>query len=178
MTALRNIDSVPLLSWLIVLGGLAEAIHAFHLRNSGEFFLHLVPGVAGIPLGLLVATHPAVDIVTWMLVFACFFTVVGLFRLFSALRLRFPGWTWAVFDSCVMLIFGCIFWTTSPRLGLWFFDIAVGISLVLRGWSSIVFGFHLRRTRAPQTHSTTSPAAQTRTHTAVQAFKVKANHIS
>ena len=149
MTAVSDVNSVLWLCWLIVVSGMAEAVHAFHLRKSGGFFFHLVPGIAGVPLGLLVATHPAVELATWMLVFACFFTIVGLFRLLSALRLGFPAWRWAVFDSGVMLVFGSVFWTTSTRLGPQFFDIAVGVSLILRGWSSVMFGFGLRRWRAP-----------------------------
>ncbi len=149
MMAIRDIDSVPLLSWLIVLGGIAEAVHGFHLRKSGAFLLHLFPAVAGIPLGLLVATHPDASIADWMLVFACFFTITGLFRLISSVRLKFPAWSWAVFDSIVMLVLGCVFWTTSPRIGLRFFDFAVGLSLSLRGLSSIMFGIGVRRRREP-----------------------------
>ena len=149
LIAIPNIDSVPFLSWLIVLGGVAEAAHAFHLRKSGAFFFHLLPAVAGIPLGLLVATHPDAGIAEWMLVFACFFTITGLFRLLSSLRLKFPAWSSAVFDSIVILILGCVFWTTSPRLGLRFFDFAVGLSLSLRGLSSIMFGIGVRQRRGP-----------------------------
>jgi uncharacterized membrane protein HdeD (DUF308 family) len=166
LIAFSGIDSVPLLSWLIVLGGIAESVHAFHLRNSGAFFFHLVPGIAGVPLGLLVATHPSVNMVTWMLVFACFFTVIGLFRLISALRLRFPGWSWTVFDSVITIILGCAFWTTSPRLDLRFFDVAAGASLVLRGWSSMMLGFSLRSSRTqirPRSSASTTAQARRRT---------------
>ncbi len=48
-----------------------------------------------------------------------------------------------------MLMLGCVFWTTSPRVGLRFFDFAVGLSLSLRGLSSIMFGMRLRRRRGP-----------------------------
>jgi uncharacterized membrane protein HdeD (DUF308 family) len=179
MIAVSEVDSVLWLSWLIVVSGMAEAVHAFHLRKSGGFFFHLVPGIAGVPLGLLVATHPAVDIVTWMLVFACFFTIVGLFRMLSAFRLRFPAWRWAVFDSAVMLVFGSVFWTTSTRLGLQFFDIAVGVSLILRGWSSVMLGFGLRSWRTPiGTHFPPSHAGQKHGQTSAQAHRVEAADIS
>jgi uncharacterized membrane protein HdeD (DUF308 family) len=160
LIAIPDIDSVPWLSWLIVLGGTVEAVHGFHLRKSALFFFHLLPAVAGIPLGLLVATHPNAGIVDWMLVFACFFTITGLFRLVSSVRLKFPAWSWAVFDSIVMLMLGCVFWTTSSRLGMRFFDFAVGLSLSLRGLSSIMFGIGVRRRRVPnQEHLPDSHAA-------------------
>ena len=176
LIAIPNIDSVPLLSWFIVLGGITEAVHGFHLRKSGAFFFHLLPAVAGIPLGLLVATHPDAGIVDWMLVFACFFTITGLFRLVSSVRLKFPAWSWAVFDSIVMLVLGCIFWTTSPRLGLWFFDFAVGLSLLLRGLSSIMFGIGVRRRRVPnREHLPDSHAAPIHSRAPRQSYRAEVN---
>ena len=163
LIALRNVDSVASPSWLIVLSGVVEAVHAFHLRKSAGFFFHLVPGIAGVPLGLLVATHPDAGLVTWMLVFASFFTIVGLFRLVAAFRLKFPAWPWGVLDSVVTLVLGCIFWTAWTWLGTWFFDIAVGVSLILRGVSSVMFGLALHR-RAP-VRTQFSPASNTaKTH--------------
>jgi uncharacterized membrane protein HdeD (DUF308 family) len=162
-----NFDTVPLLTWLIVLGGVAEAVHAFHLRKSGDFFFHLVPGITGIPLGLLMITHPDAGAVAWMLVFASFFTVVGLFRLLSAVRLKFPSWQWAVFDAVVTLVLACLFWTTSKWFGQWFFDLAVGTSLILRGWSSIAFGLAVRGSgRTAQTRLNSSKRVEDPGHTA------------
>ena len=176
LIAIPDIDSVPLLSWLIVLGGIAEAVHGFHLRKSGAFLFHLLPAVAGIPLGLLVATHPDAGIAEWMLVFACFFTIMGLFRLLSSLRLKFPAWSWAVFDSIVMLMLGCVFWTTSPRLGLRFFDFAVGLSLSLRGLSSIMYGIGVHRRRGPnREHLPHSHAAPIHSRAPGESYRAQVN---
>ena len=140
---------VMLLGWLILVSGLAETVHALYLHRSGAFFFHLVPGVAGIPIGLLILTHPAAGDVGWTLLFACLFTVVGLFRLLAALRLKFRSWPWAVVDGAVMLLLGAVFWTTRPWLDSWFVCLAVGVSLILRGWSLIMFGRALRDWRRP-----------------------------
>jgi uncharacterized membrane protein HdeD (DUF308 family) len=163
-----NLDTVPLLTWLIVVGGVAEAVHAFHLRKSGDFFFHLVPGITGIPLALLMITHPDAGAAAWMLVFASVFTVVGLFRLISAVRLKFPSWQWSVLDAVVTLVLACMFWTISKWLGPWFFDLAVGTSLILRGWSSITFGLALRGSgRTAQTRLNSSGRVEEPGHTAV-----------
>jgi uncharacterized membrane protein HdeD (DUF308 family) len=133
-----------LVGWLIVVSGLAEAVHGFHLRRSAGFFLHLVPALAGVPLGLLITAHPSTGTVAWMMLFASFFTIVGLFRIIAALRLKFPNWGWTVFEGIVSLIFGTLLWAAWPWLGLWIFGLAVGVSLILRGWSSIMLGLGLR----------------------------------
>jgi uncharacterized membrane protein HdeD (DUF308 family) len=138
LTRPGTVASVMLLAWLVVVSGLVEAIHAFHLRGSGGFFFHLIPAIAGVPLGLLIATHPDAGLVAWELVFASFFTVVGLFRWIAAVRLKFPNWSWAAFDGIATLVLSTLFWTTWTWLGWWFFGVAVGVSLILRGWSSIM----------------------------------------
>jgi uncharacterized membrane protein HdeD (DUF308 family) len=137
---LSGVNVVILIGWLMVVSGLAEGIHAFHLRKSSAFLFHLVPAIAGLPIGLLIVTHPSAGGVAWMLVFASSFTVIGLFRVISAFRLKFPNWTWAAVDGTVTLLLATMFWTTLAWLVPWFFPLAVGVSLILRGWSSIMFG--------------------------------------
>ena len=142
-------NAVLLLGWLMLVSGLAETAHALHVRRSGAFLFHLVPGIVGIPIGALVATHPATGDTAWTLPFACFFSVVGLFRLLVGFRLKFPSWPWAVTDGAVTLLLGALFWTTSPWLGSWFACVAVGSSLIFRGWSLIMFGRAHRGWRTP-----------------------------
>jgi uncharacterized membrane protein HdeD (DUF308 family) len=171
-------NSIPLLGWLILVSGMVEAVHAFHVRSSSEFFFHLMPAIAGVPLGLLMATHPGVGILPWMLVFASFFTVVGLFRLIAAVRLKFPGWTWVFIDGLATLLLGCIFWTTWTWLGSWFFDFAVGVSLLLRGWSSIMSGRPLRDRRSSKgTNWATSEQAKQHPES-TEAYRVEATDLS
>jgi hypothetical protein len=51
-----------------------------------------MPCVAAVPIGLLIATHPSAGGTAWMLLFASYFTVVGLFRTISAFWFKFPAW--------------------------------------------------------------------------------------
>jgi uncharacterized membrane protein HdeD (DUF308 family) len=136
---------VALIGWALVLSGVAEGIHAFRVRRSDEFLLHLIPAIAGAPIGLLIAAHPAAGAVTWMLLFASFFTIIGLFRVISAFWLKFPNWCWTVFEGIVTLLLGTVMWAAWVWLIPWFFGVAVGISLILRGWSSIMLALGLRR---------------------------------
>jgi uncharacterized membrane protein HdeD (DUF308 family) len=147
---LPDVNPVFLAGWLMVMSGIAEAIHAFHLRNSSAFYFHFVPAISGLPVGVLMVTHPAAGGPAWMLVFASCFTVIGIFRSISAFQLKFVRWKWVAFDGVVTLLLAATFWTTSLRLVPWFFPLAVGISLMVRGWSSIMFGMGLRSWSVPQ----------------------------
>jgi uncharacterized membrane protein HdeD (DUF308 family) len=144
-----TIGTALVLGWLLIISGVMEMVHAFHVRKWGGLFLHLIGGVLGVLIGLLVVTNPVAGAVAWTLLFASFFTVIGLFRMIAAVRLRFPHWAWAAFDGVVTLALGILLWVQWPVSGVWFLGLAVGISLVLRGWSYVLFALAIRSTPMP-----------------------------
>jgi uncharacterized membrane protein HdeD (DUF308 family) len=139
-----TLGTVLILGWLLVVSGVVEAIQSFRVRKWGGVFLHLIGGVLGVLVGLLVVTHPVAGALAWTLLFASFFTVIGMFRLVAAIRLKFPNWGWAAFDGAVTLLLGLMLWMDWPASGLWFLGFAVGVSLILRGWSYVMFAIAVR----------------------------------
>jgi uncharacterized membrane protein HdeD (DUF308 family) len=139
-----TIGTVLVLGWLLVFSGIVESFYAFRVRQWGGLFLHLIGGVLGVLIGLLVITHPVAGALAWTLLFASFLTVIGIFRLITAASLRFPNWGWAAFDSLITLALGVLLWAEWPSSGLWFLGLAVGISLILRGWSYVMFSLAIR----------------------------------
>ncbi|HYK51875.1 MAG TPA: HdeD family acid-resistance protein [Terriglobales bacterium] len=139
-----TIATVMVLGWLMVFSGVIEAIHAFQVRGWRGELLHLVAGLLGIVLGLLVVTHPLAGAIVWTMLIASFFLVVGTFRLVAAIRMRFLNWGWTAFDGAVTLLLGIILWTNWPWSGLWFLGLSVGISLILRGWAHVMLALALR----------------------------------
>jgi uncharacterized membrane protein HdeD (DUF308 family) len=137
---ISTVAAVMLLGWIMVVSGIVEAIHAFRVRGWGGVFLHLVGGVLGVLVGLLIVTHPLAGALVWTLLFAALFTVIGVFRTVAAIRLKFPNWGWAVFDGIVTLALGLLLWAQWPWSAFWFLGLALGVSLILRGWSYIMFG--------------------------------------
>jgi len=136
---------VLVLGWLLVLSGFVESIYAFRVRRWGGFFLHRMGGILGIFIGLLVVTHPVAGALAWTLLFASFFIVISICRLVMAISLKFPHWGWAVFDSLITVGLGILLWAEWPWSGLWFLGLAVGVSLILRGWSYVMFALAIRR---------------------------------
>ena len=170
----NNPGAVILFGWLVVVSGLAEAAQAFRDRRSDRFFLHLIPAIAGVPIGLLIAAHPAADSLTWMVVFASFFTVIGLFRTISAFWLKFSHWEWTAFDGLAALLFGLLLWAAWPW-GNWFFGLAVGISLILRAWSSFMFPLGL--SSQPQPHLHVPERNHAKTPTAPRSPRIEATNL-
>jgi uncharacterized membrane protein HdeD (DUF308 family) len=144
-----TIGTVLVLGWLLVISGVIEAVHAFRVRKWGGIFLHLIGGILGVLIGLLIVTHPVAGALAWTLLFASFFTVIGIFRLIAAIRLKFPNWGWAAFDGTITLLLGIILWVDWPWSGLWYLGLAVGVSLILRGWSYVMFALAVHNLSIP-----------------------------
>jgi uncharacterized membrane protein HdeD (DUF308 family) len=137
-------------AWLAhFFSGIVEAVHAFHGRRWGGVLLHIAGGALGILIGLLVGTHPVAGALAWTLLFATFLTVIGFFRLAAAIWLRYRSWGWAVLDGIVTLVLGLLLWAGLPWSGLWFLGFALGIALLLRGWSAVIFAFAVRHISNP-----------------------------
>ena len=139
-----TLATVLVLGWLLVISGIMEGIYAFRMRGWGGVFLHVVGGILGVLVGLLVVTHPIAGALAWTLLFASFFTVIGIFRIIAAAKLRFPLWGWAVFDGVVTALLGLALWISWPWSGLWFLGVALGVSLILRGWSYVMLSLAAR----------------------------------
>jgi uncharacterized membrane protein HdeD (DUF308 family) len=133
-----TIGTSIVLGWLLVVSGIFEVIEGFQLRRSSNMFLHLIGGVLGIFVGLLIVTHPVAGALVFTMLFASFLTVSGVFHIVTAARLKFPRWGWAVFNGVVTLALGLMVWAGWPFSAAWFLGLAVGISLILRGWSYVM----------------------------------------
>jgi uncharacterized membrane protein HdeD (DUF308 family) len=144
MVPIATVAAVLILGWLMVLGGAIEAIHAFRVRGWRGASLHLLAGILGILIGLLIVTHPVAGAMAWTLLFASFFTVIGAFRVITAARLRFRLWGWVALDGTITLLAGIILAIEWPWSGYWFMGLALGISMLLRGWSYVMFSLALR----------------------------------
>jgi uncharacterized membrane protein HdeD (DUF308 family) len=132
---------------VLVASGIVETVQAFRVRRWGGFFIHLIGGVLGVLVGLLIVTGPPAGAFAWTLLFASFFSVLGAFRLITAAHFKFPRWGWVVFDGAVTLVLRILLanWPWSELL----LGLAVGVSLVLRGWSYITLALVLRNLPLP-----------------------------
>jgi uncharacterized membrane protein HdeD (DUF308 family) len=148
-SVLITLASVILFGWILVLMGGIEVGHSFWQRQWGGFFLHLVNGILSLVVGFLMVTNPGASAVVLTLLLAMFFMVGGLFRIISALTMRFPSWGWRLLNGGVTLVLGILIWNQWPVSGLWVIGLFVGIDLIFSGWSSVMLALAARRLSPP-----------------------------
>ena len=84
---IATLAAVLVLGWLMIVSGVVEAIHAFGVKGWGGVFLHVVAGILGVVVGLMILTHPLAGALVWTVLFAALFIVLGAFRAIAAVRL-------------------------------------------------------------------------------------------
>ena len=118
-TFLMTIASVLFFGWLLIIGGVMEAIHAFWHKRWAGFFLDLLTGILYVVVGWMMVTNPKESALLLTLIIAMFLLFEGVFRIVAALTARYPHWGWVLFNGVISLVLGVMIWRRWPYSGLW-----------------------------------------------------------
>ena len=140
-----TLASMVFLGWLLVIGGVIEAMQAFWQRQWGGFFLHLLGGVLYVIVGLMVVVNPQVGALALTLLMALFFLIAGAFRIIGSLTMRFPEWRWVLLNGIVTFLLGLLIWKQWPSSAFWVIGLFIGIDLIFTGWSWVMLSLTARR---------------------------------
>jgi len=146
---LATMATVVLIGWLLLVGGIVEAGHAFWRKKWSGFFVDLLTGILYMVVGFMIVANPVATAETLTLLIALFLMFGGVFRIVAALAVRFPHWGWLVLHGAVNLLLGIAIWRQWPWSGLWVIGLFVGIDLIFNGWSLVMLGLAAKRLPAP-----------------------------
>jgi len=147
-SVVTTLASVILFGWVLLVGGVMQIVQGFRMRRWGGFLRHLLNGLLGLVVGLLLLGRPAAGALSLTLLMAAFFMVGGLLRIAAVLTVRFPGRGWALLGGVVTFVLGLLIWSEWPVSALWVIGTFVGIDLLLEGWALVMLGTAARRATA------------------------------
>jgi len=139
-STLVTLATILFFGWLMVIGGVLQAIHAVISRQWGGFVLDLFTGILYFVVGLLIVTHPAGTATTLTLLIAMFLMFSGIFRLAVAAMVRFHHAFWLLLHGILNLVLGILIWQQWPSSGLWIIGLFIGIEMIFHGWTLIMLG--------------------------------------
>ena len=143
---LMTIASVFFFGWILIIGGVLEAFHAFWREKKwGGFLLDLLTGILYVVVGWMMVTNPQESALLLTLIIAMFLVFEGVFRIAAALTARYPHWGWVLFNGVISLILGIMIWRQWPYSGLWVIGLFVGIEMLLNGWSLVMLSLASRK---------------------------------
>jgi uncharacterized membrane protein HdeD (DUF308 family) len=144
---LATVFTVVALGIFLICAGVVQIAQAFVARKWSGVFLELFLGILYIVTGFLCVAKPrtaAISITLWI---AGFCIIVGLFRMLTALFLRFEQWGWVFLNGLVTFILGWLIYSNWPISGLWVIGLFIGIDLILSGWAWVILALTARQER-------------------------------
>jgi uncharacterized membrane protein HdeD (DUF308 family) len=136
------------LGWILVIGGVAEGIHAFMAQGWRGFLFELLSAILYLVVGVLLLVNPVGGALALTVVLAVFLIVEGIFKIVMALRVRdHGGWGWLLASGILSLVLGFLIWAEWPASGLWIIGLLVGIQLLFTGWSLVMLALAARAHR-------------------------------
>jgi len=139
-----TVVSVLVIAWLLIIGGVIEAVQAVRHREHGHLMLYILEAVLAIVVGALLLRSPEAGALVLTLLLAAYFIVAGIFRIVAALTLRLPNWGWTLFSGILTLALGIIVWAGWPVAGAWVLGLLIGINLIFSGWARVMLALALR----------------------------------
>ena len=106
-----------------------------------ERFLHRsLVGILYAVVGFMVVANPAATAISLTMLIAMFLLGEGIFRIVTALSVRYPNRGWMLLQGFVSLVLGIMIWRQWPVSGLWVIGLFVGIQMLFGGWSLVMLG--------------------------------------
>jgi uncharacterized membrane protein HdeD (DUF308 family) len=158
---LFTLASILVFGSILIIAGIAVAIHAFWAKEWNGFFLQLLSGLFYLVAGWILAARPGLSAITLTLIIAISLVVQGAFRIGAALSTPVDSRGSLLMSGIVTLGLGLMIWNEWPFSGLWVIGIFTGLDMIFYGGWLVSLGLAVRRPRLRLVRGTTAPAART-----------------
>ena len=129
---------------VLVVGGIAHLVFAFHTRSLGGFFLHLLLCAIYEIAAICLLANPLLGVLSLSLILAVFLLLEGILELALFVRLRrYRHSRWLLVDGIGTMILGILIvrqWPPAPET----LAALIGASLILSAVSRIIFALAFR----------------------------------
>jgi len=140
-----TLASMLIYGWLLVVGGLMLAVHGFWRRRWSGFFIDMLCGLLYALIGIVILSRPGIAAVALTLIIAIFLIFAGIFRIITALSVRYGHWIWLLMSGLITTVLGISIWNGWPWTGFWVIGLFIGVEMVLNGCTLVALGMSARR---------------------------------
>ena len=124
------------IGWMLLIGGVAQIIHAFSTQKWSQFFLNILVGLLYLVVGGWLAFLPLTGILTLTILLAATFIVEGVLEAAMAFRMRpQDGWGWMLTAGIVAVLAGILIMAKLPSSAVWAIGLLTGINIISTGWA-------------------------------------------
>ena len=136
---------------VVLVGGIAHLVFAFHTHNLGGFLLHMLLCAIYEIAAICLLANPLLSVFSLSLILAVFLLLEGTLELALFVRLRrYRHSLWILVDGIGTMIFGILIVRQWPPASPETLSALIGASLILSAVSRIIFALAFR-TLSPAT---------------------------
>jgi uncharacterized membrane protein HdeD (DUF308 family) len=143
-SAMMTMATMVFIGWLMIIGGIMEALTAFSVKPGAAFSSICFPAFCT-PSSVHDRGQSGATAVALTLLIAMFLVFSGIFRIVVAVIVRFQNWGWLLLSGAINLLLGISIWQEWPLSGLWVIGLFVGIDMILNGVSLVMLGLKARK---------------------------------
>jgi uncharacterized membrane protein HdeD (DUF308 family) len=137
--AVAGLAVAILLSWLLILGGVAHLIAALSGGSMARVIWHVILGILYILGGSYLRTHPLVSLGTLTLLVAGILVAQAVIELIAYFRMSKQDRSgWMLTSVLITLLLGGLIWLHWPSSSTWAIGTVVGVRLLITGMSRIL----------------------------------------
>lgn len=152
------------LGWLLIVGGVIQAIHAFTAGKWGGTVWELLTAILYGVVGILLLANPVVSMFALTIFLVAFLLIEGLFQIITAFQVRNnSSWGWVLFSGVVAVILAAMIWFNMPTDAIWVIGLLVGVNIVFSGWGMIMVSLAARDETSQITSTSTTTTTTTGT---------------
>lgn len=136
-------------AWLLIFGGIAHLVLAFHVRGAGAHVWEALIGVAYIAFGVFLFFHPVAGLVTLTMILGAYLFVKGILELIAGFTVRgVTGGGWLFVNAILSIILAVIIWSHILSAAAWAIGTLLGIAILFSGLSRLALALAAKRTHA------------------------------
>ncbi len=137
---------VVLLGWLMIFGGLVQAVGLISARHVPHFWLQAISIVLFCIVGYLFLTRSSASLLTLTSLFIVFFAVEGVSKIVFALTIRpLRNWVWVLASGIVGFLLAIYLGANAANVAVWLLGVLLGIALISEGAAIAMLAWASRR---------------------------------
>ncbi len=133
-------------SWVFLIIGAMQVVHAFRLRHWPGYFSTLFFGLLMIGMALIFMLDPLSGVMSLTLLVAVIFALLGVSKLTFSFHVRpRKGWVWVMLSGLGSVALAVIILLNYPAGAVAILGLLFGIELLFNGSAFIMLGLAFRR---------------------------------
>jgi len=135
-----------LIGWLLILGGIVQALGLIGATQVPYFWLQLVSVVLGVVVGFLLVSRPEAGLLAVALLMVVFFMVEGISRIAFALMIRpMEDWLYVLASGIVGLLLAVVLGANIGSVSNWLLGLLLGVNLIASGAGTGYLAWNIRK---------------------------------